>query len=205
MSRRRRMDDFLRNSLRMVREDKDLAQLLLSRVTIGFGSFALPFYVLYGRHELHTPPEQVGILLGAQVAGAIVSNLFWAQLSDRIGNRSVIRLLGVIGVTIPLLALASSVVGPWLLVPAFFLVGGHTSGTGMGFTNYLLEIAPEQTRAAYIAIAGTVGGLSFLWPVLGGVVADAWGFRATFAVAAGVVSLGLLFAARLGCVRRGDT
>ena len=57
------------------------------------------------------PTGQIGTLVGAQVAGAILSNIAWAELSDRLGNRSVIRLTGVVGVLIPVLPLISRHVG----------------------------------------------------------------------------------------------
>ena len=40
---------FLRQSLRMVWDDRNMGRLLVSQVAIGFGSFSLPFYVLYGK------------------------------------------------------------------------------------------------------------------------------------------------------------
>ncbi len=187
----------------MIRDDRNFGRLLLSRVTIGFGGFALPFYVLYGRSVLGMEDQQIGLLVGAQVAGAIVSNVVWAELSDRIGNRVVIRLVAVIGILIPVLALVSSVVvGPRLLVPVFALLGCSASGTGIGFRNYLLEIAPAELRPAYIAVAGTVAGIAFLLPIAGGFVVDTWGYQAAFVITTAVVALGLVFSFMLGCARR---
>ncbi len=201
---RRNTGQFLRQSLQMVRSDRNFGRLLLSRFTIGFGSFALPFYVLYGRSELGMPDQQIGYLIGAQVAGAIVSNLVWAELSDRIGNRVVIRLVAAIGILIPVLAIVSAfAIGPQLLVLVFALLGCSASGTGIGFRNYMLEIAPEQLRPAYIAVAGTVAGISFLLPIAGGFVVDHWGYQAAFVVTMAVVILGLGFSFTLGCARDG--
>ncbi len=200
---RRSTGQFLRQSVQMIRDDRNFGRLLLSRVTIGFGGFALPFYVLYGRSVLGMEDQQIGLLVGAQVAGAIVSNVVWAELSDRIGNRVVIRLVAVIGILIPVLALVSSVVvGPRLLVPVFALLGCSASGTGIGFRNYLLEIAPAELRPAYIAVAGTVAGIAFLLPIAGGFVVDTWGYQAAFVITTAVVALGLVFSFMLGCARR---
>lgn len=193
---------FLRDSLRMVREDRNLGLLLVTQLAIGFGSFAMPFYALYGKNELGMPVEEIGYLVGAQVIGAIASNALWGELSDRIGNRSVIRLTGALGVLVPLLTLAPQHVGgPRLLIVVFALIGCAGSGAGIGFTNYLLEIAPAPQRPAYVAIDGTVAGISFILPVAGGLVVDLWGYPAAFSLTAAVVGVGAVLALALGCVR----
>jgi len=198
----RRLSVFLGQSLRMVREDRVFGRFLLSRLGIGFGTFALPFYVLYGQQELWMPAERIGLLIGAQVAGAILSNIIWAELSDRVGNRIVIRLTGLVGVLIPVLTLLSThVLGSTLLVAVFALIGVQISGTGIGFSNYLLEIAPAPLRPAYIATAGTVAGSAFLLPIAGGFVVDLWGYQTVFSITAVMVAVGLACSMTLKCVR----
>ena len=199
----RKLSVFVDQSLRMIREDRNFGRFLLSRMTIGFSAFALPFYVLYGQQELQMPVERIGLLVGAQVAGAILSNIVWAELSDRVGNRSVIRLTGLVAVLIPGLTLLSThFFGSSLLVVVFALIGAHASGTGIGFKNYLLEIAPVPLRPAYIAVAGTLAGLLFLLPIAGGFVVDLWGYQAAFAANAVVVTGGLACSWTLKCVRK---
>jgi MFS family permease len=199
----RRMSTFLGQSLRMIREDRNFGRFLLSRLTIGFTAFALPFYVLYGQQELQMPAERIGLLVGAQVAGAILSNIVWAELSDRVGNRSVIMLTGLVAVLIPVLTLVSTYVGgSTLLVAVFALIGAQISGAGIGFKNYLLEIAPVPLRPAYIAVAGTLSGFLFLLPIAGGFVVDLWGYQAAFAATAVVVAVGLASSWALKCVRK---
>ena len=148
------------------------------------------------------PTERIGLLIGSQVAGSILSNIVWAELSDRVGNRSVIMLTGLVAVLIPVLTLISTHVGgSALLVAVFALIGAQISGAGIGFKNYLLEIAPVPLRPAYIAVAGTLAGLLFLLPIAGGFVVDMWGYQAAFAATAVVVAVGLAFSWTLKCVR----
>jgi len=199
----RRLSAFLGQSLRMIREDRNFGQFLLSRMAIGFSAFAMPFYVLYGKQELQMQTERIGLLIGAQVAGAILSNLMWAELSDRVGNRCVIRLTGLVSVLIPVLTLISTyVLGSTLLVAVFALIGTQVSGAGIGFKNYLLELAPGPLRPAYIAVAGTLAGLLFLLPIAGGFVVDQWGYQAAFVTTAIVVAGGLACSWTLKCVRK---
>jgi len=148
--------------------------------------------------------EQVGILVGAQMAGAIPSNLSWAQLSDRVGERIVIISTAATSTAVFVLGLLSSVVGWRLLIPLFVLIGFSTSGGGIGFTNYLLEIAPEQLRPTYIALRGTLMGLTILLPIFGGLLIDISSYQATFLVTLAVLITGVLLSLTLKEVRNGQ-
>mgnify|MGYP000468685653 CR=1 FL=1 len=165
---------------------------IVTQLAVGFGAFALPFYVLYGKNELHMPTEQVGILVGAQMAGGIASNLLCAHLSDHVGNRIVIILTAVTMSLLPLLALLSAGVGWTLLVVVFVLIGFSVNAGAIGFTNYLLEIAPEQLRPTYIALRGTLMGLTMFLPILGGLLIDAASYQAMFLVTLAVSIIGIL-------------
>ncbi|MFO7948630.1 MAG: MFS transporter [Armatimonadota bacterium] len=199
--RTRKLGHFLRRCITILRKHRNLRIFIFSQLAVGFATFAMPFYVLYGKNELHMAAEQVGILIGAQMAGSIVSNVLWAHLSDRVGNRIVIILTAVTAATIPLLALLSSGVGWKLLIGVFALIGFATSGQGIGFTNYLLEIAPERLRPTYIALRGTLNGLTIVWPILGGVVIDEWSYPVTFTITLIVLTAGLVLSLALKPVR----
>ncbi len=203
--RTRHLAVFLNKSVRILWEDRNFGHLVLTRLAVGFAAFAMPFYVLYGKNELGMAAEYVGTLVAAQMAGAIVSNLLWAHLSDHVGNRIVIILTTATAAVIPLLALLSSGVGWRLLIAVFVLIGFSTSGGGIGFTNYLLEIAPAQLRPTYIALQGTLMGLTIVLPILGGLVIDAFSYQATFSVTLGVLIMAILLSFTLKPVRNSDT
>lgn len=193
---------FLHASIRLLWEDRNFGFLVLTQLAVGFTSFALPFYVLFGRDVLGMAAGDVGILVAAQMTGGIISNLLWAHLSDHIGNRIVIILTAIMALATPLLALLAPAFGWSLLIVVFVLIGFSTSGGGVGFTNYLLEIAPEKLRPTYIALRGTALGFTMLLPVLGGLVIDAYSYRATFLVSLCVLTLGLVLSLRLEPLRK---
>jgi len=201
--RPRQIGLFLKESVRLLWEDRNFGLLILTQLAVGFAAFALPFYVLYGKNELHMAAEQVGILVGAQMAGGTLSNLLWGQLSDRVGNRIVIVLTAATATAVPLLGLLSFAVGWGLLIAVFVLIGFSTSGGGIGFTNYLLEIAPEHLRPTYIALQGTLMGLTMLLPIFGGLLIDISSYQAAFLVTLTVLITGLLLSLTLKEVRNG--
>ncbi len=201
----RHLGVFLKKSVRILWEDRNFGHYVLTQLAAGFAAFAMPFYALYGKNQLGMPAEQVGTLVAAQMIGAIASNLLWAQLSDRVGNRIVIILTTATAALIPLLALLSSGVGWTLLIAVFVLIGFSISGGGIGFTNYLLEIAPAQLRPTYIALQGTLMGLVIVLPILGGLVIDTFSYQATFSVTLGVLIMAILLSFTLKPVRNSDT
>ena len=191
--------------MRLLWEDRNFGLLVVTQLTISTGGLALPFYVLYGKDQLHMATEHVGILVGAQMGGAILSNLLWAQLSDRVGNRIVIILTAATTALVPLLALLCSSVGWTLIIGVFVLIGFSISGAGIGFTNYLLAIAPEQLRPTYIALQGTAMGLTMVFPILGGLLIDASSYHTLFVLTLVASTTGLLMSLKLKRARNSPT
>jgi MFS family permease len=199
---KRNFRSFLSESVRILWKDKNFGWFMLAQLAASFGSLAMPFYVLYATTELGIPIEQVGIFVAARMVGAITSNLLWAQLSDRIGNRIVIVLCTVSGTLVPLLAILTPSVGHGLMMMVFVLVGFSISGGVIGFKNYLLEIAPEPSRPAYLSLHGTLSGATMFLPILGGVIADAFSYRTVFVSALAVLTAAFLLSLKLKAVRK---
>jgi len=198
----RNFRSFLTESTHILWEDKNFGWFMFTRLATNFGYLAMSFYVLYAESELGTPIEQVGVFVIAQMSGAIVSNLFWAQLSDYIGNRIVIVLCTVSGALVPLLALLSSVGGQALMIIVFTLVGFSISGQEIGFRNYLLEIASEPLRPAYLSLHGTLSGFTMFLPILGGLIADIFSYRTVFVVTLVMLMTAVLLSLKLKTVRK---
>ena len=192
---------YMTRAAQLLRRDRDFFRFLLTQGATMFFSFAMPFYVLYGKNRLLMPAEQVGLLISVQMAGAIASNLLWGWLSDRFGNRSVIRLTASATLLMPILALIAAQSGWVLLVAVFALSGVVISGSGIGFVNYVLEIAPEPHRPTYIALSGTLNGLFALLPIAGGWVVDVASYNAAFWISFGVALVALLLSLQLKCLR----
>ena len=195
------MGRFLQESLGILWRDGNFRLFVLVQIAAGFGALAAPFYVLYGKKDLGMAASQIGILIEAQMAGGIVSNLLWAELSDRRGNRLVILLTTAAAALVPLLALLAGSLGATVLVAAFGLIGLATSGGMIGFTNYLLEIAPAGLRPTYVALNGTLQTLTLGLPILGGVIADHYSYRAVFWTTCSALLAASLLATKLECAR----
>ncbi|MCL1599357.1 MAG: hypothetical protein M3094_09250, partial [Actinomycetia bacterium] len=67
--------------------------------------------------------------------------------------------------------LAALTVGPAPLFLTFFLVGATMSGLRLGYSNIILEMAPDYLRATCVALLGTLLAPIALVPLAIGIVA----------------------------------
>lgn len=152
----------------------------------------------------------VGIFISAQMIGAVISALFWGFLSDRYGNKLVVRLAGLLGVLVPLLIILAGglhrIANPGFLsgeifpqlplalyIIAFIFIGMNLNGLFIGQTNLLLEIAPTKERATYIGITNTGIGLVTLLPLLGGYIIELTSYTVAFSLSLFLMSVGMFF------------
>ena len=179
-----------------------LKRLIAVRLLSGGLPLVLPFLTLYATKEIGIPLAWVGIFIVAQKAGAILSNLGWIPLGNRLGTRSVILSgLALAIVSLAVIGGSESAVG---LALAFALAGGAMSAMIVGFGGYILELGTPEIRPLLFALEGTLLMPLYFMPLLGGWLADRVGYRPVV-LAGGVLLLGALVFARTLCEpRRGD-
>jgi MFS family permease len=128
------------------------------------------------------------------IAGKIAGDLTLGWVADHLGHRLVL----IAGVVATVAGNALALLSPSIetLGVVFALLGVHFAANNVSGLNVLLEFAPSAAeRPTYIGLGlTTVAPLAFAAPILAGLVADAWGFRAVFAAAGlfGLTALALL-------------
>jgi MFS family permease len=173
----------LREELNYVRREYPiLKRLIVVRLLSGGVPLALPFLTLYATREIGISLGWVGFFIAAQRAGAILSTLAWMPLGNRLGTRSVI--LSGLG-----LAVASFVIillsdAPIAIAVAFVLAGGSMSATIVGFGGYIMELGTPEIRPMLFALEGTLLMPLYFMPLLGGWLADGYGYLAVVVVGA---------------------
>lgn len=187
----------------ILKNDKNYSRLFWAIIFLNCGIIALPFYAVYGREVLHFPSEMTGVFVVAQMMGAIISALFWGFLSDKYGNKIVVVLSGLTGLSIPCLVILAMffhkmAIFPELLLTiytiVFVLVGMNLNGLFIGQNNLLLEIAPAGERAAYIGVANTAIGLVSLLSLLGGYIIERTSYAVVFSLSLILVLTGIFLA-----------
>ncbi|WP_034384496.1 MFS transporter [Deinococcus sp. YIM 77859] len=167
-------------------QDRYFRAFLVVRLLLAFASMCEPFYAVYALRELNYPAATLGTFVMALTGAAPLSNVVWQRVAERKGSRRIIRYAAFFAGLAPLVALAVGTAGlsPWAYLLVFILSSVALQGFNLGHTNHLLNLAPPEARSRYIGTLNTLVGMALFAPVLGGLLADAAGYRAVFLLSA---------------------
>lgn len=195
---------FLPKLLTVLREDRAFSLVTALRLLTGLSGMAAPFYVIYATKELHFSAEVIGLFISSQVAGGILAGFVLGYLNERSGSKIVVQWSTILAIASPLLALLVRPIGHlagastvYIYSLIFFAIGALNSSYMSGFMNFVLELAPSEERATYIALINTLCGVLLVVPFLGGWLLQATSYPVLFAVTAGGVAFALLLTFRL--------
>jgi len=183
-----------------------LHNILVQREYVGFalGSFVFhwglylpqPLYTIYRVRELHISEGWIGVLATLESAITVGSYYVWGRIAARRGSRFVL-LLGVMGLCFyPLGTGLSRTVEPLILV--VIVSGIFAPAWSLGLFNRLLEVAPADRRATYVAVFNTLMNVpAFVAPLIGTAMAGSLGTRNALFVGAAARVLGFVVFWRL--------
>jgi MFS family permease len=208
---------------RVLRYDHHYRRYLLTRIMMFLSTIAAPFYIRYATERLNIPSEiAVSRAILLSTLGMIVGGPVMGWLCERFGSRLVIWFNRLFFILQPLTALAAVsgaawptdlpppaapfaaiselVAGPGMIWPiylAFFLTGLIATSSEAGALNWIIEYASDDRRAIYYSLTNAIGLIGVLAPVVGGVIAEAFSFKALFVVALALSLIAMGFALRL--------
>ncbi len=174
----------LKEALKIYTNDSNFRRLFWSRAWVNTYYMATPFYIVFAIDRLDAPNWIAGTYLAAQMVGFLSTNLLWAWLSNKVSNRLVIIIAGLISVLPPLLAFIGYFISINYLhfSVVFFLIGMAEAGIGMGYISYLLEIAHEKGRLLSIGVMNTFLAPTVFFSALGGLLAQIFSLRILFVI-----------------------
>jgi Na+/melibiose symporter-like transporter len=183
------------------------------RLALGLADIALPFYGIYAKRVLGAAGGMVGVYLATRVVAQLLFNLPWGWLSNRKGNRIVMRLMSIgsgfaalLGITLVAVVGACHPQGAWLpylALPLFFLNGAVLPAKVLSGSNFLLELVSESERPLYLGLSNTLTGVVVLISGLGGLVVDLFGFAGLFVLVVSLCLAAYVLASRLPETRMG--
>lgn len=179
--------------VRLVIEDPPFRRYLIARALLLSVALAPPFYVLIAQQNAASGLFGLGALIVANGLAASLSAPVWGYFGDR-SSRSVMAaaaagagLLGLL--TFAAVSLhwgwATSELGLALIFLALNVMHG---GVRLGRKVYLVDMASEETRAAYVAVSNTLIGVLMLAGGLIGLIGD-WLGAAAIVLVLGLLSL----------------
>lgn len=184
---------------RHLRADPMLVRFIIVRGLLVSTALAPPFLVVLGGSE-EGAFQRLGALVLASSAASFLSSYVWGRLADR-SSRWVLILAGLAGALALGGALVFQALGlvqtVWAIPAVLFVLMIAYHGVRQGRSTYLVDMAPEQNRSAYTAVANTVIGLILLGSGVIGALASVAGPAAAVALfaamslAGGAVALGL--------------
>ena len=171
--------------------DRNFLTLLLFLGLWTFGlNLSAPFFNFYLLSNLNIDVQWVTIYGGLVCGTFLLTIMGWGRLADRIGNRPVLMLNGLLMAVLPLLWLYtdSSSLSLWLILPLLHsLQGGMVAALDLCLSNIQMELAPRTKQSTYFAIAAAIIGFTgALGVTVGSLLAELPGFGlpAIFAVSA---------------------
>ena len=168
--------EFLPQLWHVLRHDHVFRRYTFARQLQGLSGLATPFYMTFAIDRLGLPEQVAGRYTSIGVLGSILAAMLFAWINERYGSKRVLFISLGLSISVPACALLIPrlITQPdqlaWAYGLVFFLFNAQMSSMMPGWMNYLLELAPEAERPAYVGLTNTLNGVTTLFAALGGVI-----------------------------------
>ena len=179
---------YLKEGWVVFHEDRNFRLFVFAQWCGGAVLMAMPFYIIHAS-STGVGFDDVALLLGAQTAGALISNALWGWWGDRPGKCSLLRAIAAGRTVPPLGVLVLTLIGMEdvgvalpIYVMLFFVHGALANGLTIAVIGFLMEISPDDRRPAYSGYFNAITAPAFLLPLFAGILAAVVGLSVVFAI-----------------------
>jgi MFS family permease len=176
--------------IHILKTDKVFRNFLISRFVSQFGMMAFAFYTVFAVKHLGMNMITAGVMTSILMITQVVANPILGRIADKWSRKWVLVLGSAVSALSAVLALL--IKQPDLFVLVFILMGiGGAAFWTIGLT-ISLEFGTEAQRPTYVGMANTlIAPSAILAPLLGGFLADSFGYPVTFITSAlfGLISM----------------
>ncbi|MBH8553451.1 MFS transporter [Nostocaceae cyanobacterium CENA357] len=126
-------------------------------------NLSAPFFNFYMLETLNLDVSWVTAYSSLQAGANLLMLILWGKLADKVGNRPILILVGILVAVIPLfwLGINTDSLDLWLWLPLLhILIGGTGAAVDLCNNNMQLGITPIKNQSIYFAIAAAVAGVS---------------------------------------------
>lgn len=167
----------------LVRGDGGLRKLILANGLAGTATMASAFFAVAALRRGGLSSAEVGVETTILFVGSTGGYFLWGALGDHFGHRTVLVWGAVC--TAGAAFLAFFAYGFWAYALVFLLLGFSISGVTIASFTFITEFGPVERRPTYIALSSLAyAPFVVVAPVLGGWLADRWGYTPVFALSA---------------------
>lgn len=125
-------------------------------------NLSTPFFNLYLLDNLRLDLGWVTLYTSLAVGANLVMLVLWGKLADRVGNRPLLLLVGIVVAVTPLLWLEAGAnsVSLWVWLPLIhLLIGGAGAAVDLCNNNIQMELASVDRPSKYFASAAAIAGI----------------------------------------------
>jgi MFS family permease len=167
----------------LLRGDAGLQKLLVSNGLAGIATMAGALYAVAALRRGGLSDAQVGVESTVLFVAMTVGSFVWGAIGDRFGHRAILIYGSACAALAALVALRAQ--GFWAYAAVFLLLGLNLASTSLAGLTFITEFGPEVRRPTYVALAAVgYAPLAIGAPILGGALADAWGYVPVFIISA---------------------
>lgn len=183
----------------IVRADRNFARYLVAAALISASGMAVSFYTIDAKRTLHLADAGAGLYAVVLLASATLGNVLWGYLGDHIGHKRVVEGGALCTAAAALIALSAR--GPGIGIAAyglvFVLVGLATSGIQLASLTFVIDFAPVAQRPTYVGLVNlAIVPFAAGAPLVGGLIADHFGYPIVFFLSAGFAFAGTFIVRR---------
>lgn len=173
------------SSRKTIRADGNFLRYLLWRGLMVMLDIATPFYTLSAMESLKLAGSQVGVFTILLSLSQTILNPLWGWLGDHKGFYNIVVIAAIAGSIAAFIAATAPALVVYYLV--FILAGAMISGLQISNFNLVFEFSPPNLVPMYTAVSQlALSPISGIIPVLGGLIADKFGYLSDFWLAGGV-------------------
>ena len=178
--REKKFTTFLKNSIAILKADKDLQVQITTFLFAYSYLIALPFIILDAQDKINLSGTAIGVLITSQMVGAMLSNFLWGRLTSKGYYRLSANIALLLHVSAVLIAFNASTLYEYIAI--FFIVGSATDGNRIASGNLILIIAPPEKRPVYVALQMNIISLGMFFSILGGLILHVSNYTALYIV-----------------------
>jgi MFS family permease len=179
----------------LLREDGGLRRLLITNALGGFATMAAALFAVSALKVGGLSNAEAGAEASVLALASTGGFFLWGALGDARGHKLVLACGAACAGLAALLAIWAHGIIPYALI--FLLMGLNLAATFLAGLTFIAEFGPEVKRPTYSALASVAfAPFAVGTPLLGGWLADLWGYQPVFvlsALAGALTALGFVF------------
>jgi MFS family permease len=187
--------EFLKNALTILKADNQLKIQVTTFLLAYSYFFALPFIILDAKTKINLDGTAIGVLITAQMVGAMLSNIAWGKLSSKGLNKLISNITIFMSIVSIFLAFFASSLFLYMMI--FFIIGASMDGNRIASSNLLLILAPEEKRPIYSALQTNILSFGMFFSIIGGIILSLTNYNILYAFTISLLCLSFFLSTKL--------